>query len=280
MASPKELNTWLKAGIDSVLEASNIILEIYNSDFEVETKSDFSPVTEADKKANSFIEQKLATFGIPFIGEEGEHPEYEIRKNYSRFWLLDPVDGTKEFVKRNGEFSVNLALIENNLPILGIIYSPVMKDLYFACKGIGSFKIDRHQHIEMGYLQDYSVEELIRHSKRLPLIKKREFYTVIASRSHLDETTKRWIKEKKNSYPNMQTIYCGSSLKMCLVAEGKADVYPRFGYSCEWDTAAGQIIVEEAGGLFLNFESGENLSYNKTSLMNPWFIVWNSKEQN
>jgi 3'(2'), 5'-bisphosphate nucleotidase len=271
--SLQELSKLLKEGLKAVLESSNIILQIYNSDFNIETKSDYSPVTEADKKANAYIEEALSHLNIPLIGEEGLLPEYQTRKDYPHFWLLDPIDGTKEFIKRNGEFTVNLALIQNHEPILGIIYAPVFKDLYFAIKNIGSFKLDRHKHIEMGFLANYSLEEIIRNAMRLPIQNASRPFTVIASRSHLDDTTSRWIKSKKMDYPEMDILYCGSSLKMCKVAEGSADVYPRFGRSNEWDTAAGQIIVEEAGGEFLNYETGKRLAYNKNSLENPWFIV-------
>ncbi len=272
MLSVKELSQHLHLSIHASLLGASEILKVYEEDFKVEYKSDNSPVTLADKNANAIIEKTLAPSGINFIGEENEQVPFDTRKDWNQFWLVDPLDGTKEFVKRNGEFTVNIALIENNKPVLGVIYSPVFKDLYFACNGLGSFKIDRHKHIEMGYLSEYSLEEIIRASTRLPITTPKIF-TVVASRSHMDSQTKRFVKKLEEEHTHLEIINAGSSIKMCMVAEGTANIYPRFGRTCEWDTAAGQAIVENAGGKFLDYDSQEPLTYNKENLDNKWFVV-------
>jgi len=254
--------------------AGNEIMEVYDTKFEVEYKDDNSPVTLADKKASDRIIAELEQFNIPVLSEEGVHNSFEIRKAWNRLWIVDPLDGTKEFVKRNGEFTVNIALVEYNVPTLGVIFSPVFKDLYFAAKGIGSFKIDRHNFIPLiEEIQNSSLEKLLSIAKRLPLISDRKNYVVVASRSHMSTETYSHIESLKLKHKNVEITTTGSSIKMCLVAEGIADEYPRFGPTMEWDTAAGQAILQETGCNLIDFETKEPMKYNRENLLNNWFIA-------
>ena len=254
--------------------AGDEILEVYQSDFHVEYKGDKSPLTEADKRSNQKIIQCLSSYGIPFLTEETDAEVFEERKKWKHLWIVDPLDGTKEFVKRNGEFTVNVALVENERPILGVIYSPVFKDLYYAAKGIGSFKSERHDVIEFINNGKGDMNSLFRKSLRLPLALEKNKYTVVASRSHLSSETYHHLEKLKSIKGEVELINSGSSLKICLVAEGTADEYPRFGPTMEWDTAAGQAIVEMAGGKLINLENHHPLTYNREVLTNPSFIVY------
>lgn len=237
-------------------DAGKAILEIYNSgEFNVEIKKDNSPLTKADKAAHNIIAKglKLLYPDIPLLSEEGKEIEYTERLKWNTFWLVDPLDGTKEFIKKNGEFTVNIALIENNLPVLGVIFVPVTKELYYGDLKNGSYKIDSE-------------------GKRTKLMvsnkSSKDFLTVVQSRSHSGEE-----EEKFYSQYNVQNkISKGSSLKICLVAEGNADLYFRGGPTWEWDTAAGHAIALGAGGVFVN-KDFSNLTYNKEIIKNFGFIV-------
>jgi 3'(2'), 5'-bisphosphate nucleotidase len=261
----------LEIAIHASLEAGDKILEVYEKPFRVNFKEDKSPVTQADLQASLIISKALGQTQIPVISEEENIPDYEIRKKFSRVWLVDPLDGTKEFVKKNGEFSVNIGLIENNFPLLGVVYMPVLKEIYFASPETGAYKIP-HEIFAQHAVKKFSLAELIAHSKKLPH-QKQNTYTIVASRSHLSSETFAHLEKMKLEKGETNIVYSGSSVKMCWVAEGKADEYPRFGKTMEWDSAAGQAIVECAGGEFLNFETKQRLSYNKESLYNPEFIV-------
>ncbi len=254
--------------------AGNEILKVYDTDFDVEYKEDKSPVTLADKRASLQIIKELEQFGIPVLSEEGDPIPYNTRKNWDKLWIVDPLDGTKEFVKRNGEFTVNIALTENSTPTLGVIYSPVFKDLYFAAKGIGSFKIDRHDFIPLiDAIEEISLDTLIGIAKKLPLITNSENYVVVASRSHMSSETYDHIEQLKRDHKRVEIVSTGSSIKMCWVAEGIADEYPRFGPTMEWDTAAGQAILQEANAILVDYETGETMKYNREKLLNNWFIA-------
>ena len=261
------MEKYLDLSIKAALEAGKKILEIYQTaDFQVETKDDNSPLTIADKKAHEAIVKHLETTEIPILSEEGKHLSYDIRKDWKQLWIVDPLDGTKEFIKRNGEFTVNIALVENQVPILGIIYVPVLETLYFGCKEIGSFKIEN--------IKDYSpINELIEKAEKLPIKQERKNYVVVGSRSHMNEETKQFIEELKKEHKNIDFLSRGSSLKFCMFAEGKADIYPRFAPTMEWDTAAGNAIVLYMGGSVKIPNSSEELKYNKENLLNSWFIV-------
>jgi len=262
-------------------EAGRAILQIYDSDFAVEQKADRSPLTLADKRSHEVIAQGLSLisdFIIPILSEEGRQMPYDQRKDWHMFWLVDPLDGTKEFVKRNGEFTVNIALIQNGFPLIGVIYIPVKNIFYFAAEGLGAYKLEL-SNAEV----PTSIEGLLKISSRLPLAPNSSDkashlsrITVIGSRSHMSSETEQFINDLKAGYEEVDFLAAGSSLKFCLIAEGRADVYPRFGPTMEWDTAAGQAIVEQAGGRVLRAGSQKPLTYNKEDLLNPSFIVHRS----
>ncbi|MES2512712.1 MAG: 3'(2'),5'-bisphosphate nucleotidase CysQ [Bacteroidota bacterium] len=254
--------------------AGKEILEVYDTKFEVEYKDDKSPLTLADKKASDKIIEELKHFNIPVLSEEGVHDNFETRKSWSQLWIVDPLDGTKEFVKRNGEFTVNIALVENSLPTLGVIYSPVSKDLYFAAKGIGSFKIAGTQFSSfVNSITTISLEDLLKSAQQLPIVSHRKNYVVVASRSHMSTETYDHIEKLKLLNEEVEIVTTGSSIKMCWVAEGVADEYPRFGPTMEWDTAAGQAILQEANASLIDFETNETMKYNRENLLNNWFIA-------
>lgn len=254
--------------------AGKEILEVYDTKFDVEYKDDNSPLTLADKKASDKIMEELKQFNIPVLSEEGEHDSFETRKNWNKLWIVDPLDGTKEFVKRNGEFTVNIALVEENKPTLGVIYSPVFKDIYFAAKGIGSFKIDRKNFSSfISTIKEVSLETLLSISQKLPVLTDRKNYVVVASRSHMSSETHVHIEKLKTQHAQVEIVSTGSSIKMCWVAEGIADEYPRFGPTMEWDTAAGQAILQEANASLIDFETKQPMLYNRENLLNNWFIA-------
>src|SRR3989338_7215153 len=264
------------ATLRAAKRAGEAILEVYGSDFAVEKKDDKSPLTLADKRSHETIagvlEQTITVNNstVPILSEEGRDIPYDERKKWEYFWLIDPLDGTKEFVKRNGEFTVNIALIHKHKPVLGIIYIPVKDVFYFAAINFGTYKLENSKTIT----DDLSIEALISKSQRLPLNNNNKTsLTVIGSRSHTSEEFSEFVKRLEAKYGNVEFISSGSSLKLCIVAEGKADVYPRFGPTMEWDTAAGQAIVEQADGSVMDIQTREPLRYNKDNLLNPFFIV-------
>ena len=236
-------------------EAGDAINQIYSQDFEVEYKQDNSPLTIADKKANDIIENGLnqLSVNLPILSEEGKDIPYEERKYWEYFWLVDPLDGTKEFVKKNGEFTVNIALIHKDAPVLGVVYAPALGICYWAKQGEGAFK----------------------DGQRLPLKTEiqRETYKIVASRSHMSDETQAFIDDIDTD-KEKELISIGSSLKICLVAEGEADIYPRLGSTMEWDTAAAHAVVNAAGGNMYRKGQDIAIKYNtKVSLLNPFFVV-------
>lgn len=257
--------------IKAALEAGDAIMEVYGTDdFQVEQKADDSPLTIADKKAHTIISNQLSGTGIPILSEEGRGIPYSERSGWERFWLVDPLDGTKEFIKRNGEFTVNIALIENNRPVLGVIFVPVLGHLYFGMVDYGAYLIDDLTDINP---YDLVTDTLVGVAHKLPLKEKTDTYTIVASRSHLSPATEDYINRQKERYGKVDTLSKGSSLKLCMVAEGRADVYPRFGPTSEWDTAAGHAIVTASGGLVTRQDGVSPLEYNKEDILNPWFIA-------
>ncbi len=260
------LNKLLVKAINASIEGGHAIMEIYASEFAVEHKDDKSPLTLADKNCNEVIEQHLKETGIPFLSEEGDKIPFSERKSWEYFWLVDPLDGTKEFVKRNGEFTVNIALIHNGSPVMGVIYVPVKEDLYFAMEGLDSYKVNKNSVIE-------NLETLIASSDKLPVNYKRENYVIVGSRSHMSAETEAFFEQKKKEHENVEVMAVGSSLKLCMVAEGKADAYPRYAPTMEWDTGAGHAIVKYAGFSVKQYNSSEDVVYNKENLLNPWFLV-------
>lgn len=247
--------------IDKLIEisyaAGNAILEIYNSDnFDLELKSDDSPLTKADKESNAIIANGLKSIDstIPIISEEFEMPSYDVRKNYDTYWLIDPLDGTKEFINRNGDFTTNIALIKNGKPVAGVVYVPVSQTIYWAGLGLGAYK----------KLNDEEKKIQVR-----TFNKEDKGLIITCSRSHLNKDTEEYINQFDS--PTLQKV--GSSLKLMRVAEGSADIYPRLGPISEWDIAASHIIVEEAGGTVLQYPDNSEIKYNKENILMPYFVV-------
>ena len=256
----------LNLSVSAALEAGSEIMEIYSSDsIEVEIKEDDSPLTKADLKSNEVILSYLAKSGLPVLSEEGKEIPYNERKKWDRLWIVDPIDGTKEFIKKNGEFTVNIALIENSKPILGVVYAPALNQLYFSTLANGAFKIE-------DVASWSSCEEMLHNGKKLP-ISTPATYTIVASRSHLSLDTEKFINNLKEKHGSVEIISKGSSLKLCMVAEGAANCYPRFAPTMEWDTAAGQAICEHAGFKVIDWKTKEQMNYNRKELLNNWFLV-------
>ena len=235
------------------------IMDVYEheEDFGTELKNDDSPLTKADKAANAVICEGLYQLEqeFPIVSEENKLRPYSERKNYDYYWLVDPLDGTKEFIKRNGEFTVNIALVHKNRPVIGLVYVPVTGEMYVASKGNRAFKINTKG--KKTFL------------KASVFSKSQEGLNIPCSRSHLNEATKEYVA----TFTNAQLMPCGSSLKFLKIAEGEADLYPRLGLTSEWDTAAVQIILEEAGGKVLQWGTDKPMVYNKENLLNPHFLA-------
>lgn len=260
-------NENINIAIEAAILAGKTILDVYNTaDFRIETKSDNSPLTIADQRAHEVIMAILKQTGLPVLSEEGKSIPHEMRSNWQQFWLVDPLDGTKEFIKRNGEFTVNIAFIENNLPTVGVIYVPVTDTLYVGEVGNGAVIMHKAEK----QLTDSGFDNC--KTENLPN-KKHNSYGIVASRSHLNEETTTFINDIKSKHPDVRIISKGSSLKICMVAEGEADIYPRFGLTSEWDTAAGHAIASASGATVTIANTNEPLTYNKESILNPWFIV-------
>ncbi|WP_179318048.1 3'(2'),5'-bisphosphate nucleotidase CysQ [Winogradskyella helgolandensis] len=264
---PHYLTELLHHSITAALEAGKAILKIYHSDdFEVELKGDDSPLTKADIASHNVIMSHLKATDIPVLSEEGKAIPYDDRKDWNQLWIVDPIDGTKEFIKRNGEFTVNIALIENQKTVIGVIYVPVLGDLYFSTVDDGAFKVSVN-------LDHYDVEALVQQGAQLPLGREVKTFTVVASRSHMSPETEAYVSEMRTKHGDVNLISKGSSLKLCMVAEGQADCYPRFAPTMEWDTAAGQAICEHAGFQVIDWETKAPMLYNREELLNHWFLV-------
>jgi len=257
----------LHIAIEASLNAGKAIMDIYDSVIEVEYKDDKSPLTEADKKANDVINKFLIPTGIPIISEENKQIDFDVRKNWSKCWIVDPVDGTKEFIKRNGEFTVNIALVNKGVPELGVIYVPALKTLYFSdVKQNLAYKSIINEH-------DVSIEKAIQLSTPIKPKPHSSLVEVVGSRSHMSQETLDFVEHLKSLGKDVEIVSKGSSLKFCIVAEGNADVYPRFAPTMEWDTAAGHAICNAVGLEVISKETNKPLLYNKKNLLNPWFIV-------
>ncbi len=279
---------YLLAAIQTAVKAGDAILDVYRTaDVEVEVKADKSPLTLADRRSHQIIAERLASFDIPILSEEGREIPYGERKRWNNYWLIDPLDGTKEFIKKNGEFTVNIALIGDRRPKSGVVFAPDKGLLYFAQDQIGAYKADSAAIAEfleqevVGSNQKRAtaiIGEITNRSEKLPIPDPAEKpFTIIGSRSHATPELEAFVEEKRREYGEVDFISAGSSLKLCLVAEGRADIYPRTGPTMEWDTAAGQAVVEFAGGRVLKYDSEEPLDYNKEDLLNPWFVVHKAK---
>lgn len=274
-----DLPALVETATRAAFEAGRAIIEVYGSAFSVDHKSDRSPLTEADRNAHKAITAALMPTGLPVLSEEGREIEPGERQAWQRYWLVDPLDGTKEFIARNDEFTVNIALMAANgasnepghgthVPIAGVLYAPVLDRLYFAWKGGGSYRMDQAATRSAG-----SAYERAAMATRLPVPQHRGSYTIVASRSHQTAETAAFIREMQEEHGAVTLTSMGSALKICLVAEGTADVYPRYAPTMEWDTAAGQAICQEAGKQLIDHATGAPMRYNKNELVNNWFVV-------
>lgn len=264
-----KFNNLMHSSIEASLKAGVEILKIYEKNFDINYKEDNSPVTEADLISNEIIKQTLSKYNLPFLSEESKKESFDVRKRWKNFWMIDPIDGTKEFIKKNGEFTINIALINRNKPILGVVYAPVTGELYFASQLHGAKKVNVID-IEFNYINDISV--LINDAKKIPFTKMHKHYSIVTGRCALNDATKDFIKKIQSRYKNVKIIKLGSSIKICKVAEGYIQVYPRFHQTKEWDTAAAHAILKYSGGNILNLNS-EELIYNKKEIRNPDFIA-------
>lgn len=268
----------LRPLLDAVLAAGEAILSIYQSPFEVTLKDDRSPLTDADRASHDILTAHLAAASeLPIISEEGKEIAYSERSRWFEFWLVDPLDGTKEFIKKNGEFTVNVALVQNGRPVFGIVYVPVSGVCYFGMTGVGAFRIGSlGQAIETFPSGRDVSPDALSFCDRLPAkgfpLENRPL-VIVGSRSHRSEALEEFVRRAKARYAKVEFVAAGSSLKFCRVAEASADVYPRFGPTMEWDTAAGHAVLSAAGGQVRRMDTGSPLGYNKESLLNPHFIA-------
>ncbi len=263
------MNIDLQLAIEGAIAGGIEILKIYDGPkIKVEQKEDNSPLTLADKAANDVIATFLDKTSYPIISEENKQIDFEVRKNWESCWIVDPLDGTKEFIKKNGEFTVNIALCEKGRPIFGVIYVPVTRELYYAdVLNKQAYKTTLSQEHEI--VKDlFSSNDLINPSQPST-----DIIRVVGSRSHMNQNTLDYIASIEKDYQEVEIVSKGSSLKFCLVAEGKADVYPRFAPTMEWDTAAGQAICNAVGLTVISQDTKQELNYNKENLLNPFFLV-------
>lgn len=263
-----DLNQLLDKAITATLLAGQKIREVYYSSlyFDIQLKDDLTPVTIADQLAHLEILNELDSTGLNILSEEGNQIEFNERKCWSLFWLVDPLDGTKEFIKRNDEFTVNVALIQNCQPIAGVIYAPVTGELYVGIQGIGAFKI-------FNPTGDCTFQTMQHSGVKLPEKTKRDEFIVAISRSHMNLVTEAYIENLRKEHPTINIMSKGSSLKMCMVAEGTASIYPKLGKTMEWDTAAGHAILKAVGKNIFLPDLKTELTYNKENLQNPHFIA-------
>jgi len=298
-----DTNRNLKIAIDAALRAGGAVLEIYKRDFEVKFKADESPLTEADQAAHHIIVDALEETGLPVLSEESRKVSYEERKGWTKYWLVDPLDGTKEFIQKNGEFTVNIALIGNGRPVMGVVYAPVLQTIYYGLKAEGmeqgAWKAVDCSEKSVDEILDSAILCPVSHAPYAAPLR------VVASRSHCNEETQAFISELEAKYGAVERISKGSSLKLCRIAEGSAEIYPRIAPTMEWDTAAAQAIVEASGGQVIQYDPAvsaafywrgiakiENgisprtsnllpptettfcpLCYNKENLLNPFFVA-------
>lgn len=267
-------------------EAGKAILEVYDGEIDVTYKEDDTPLTLADERAHNAILNSLSSDSgrnIPILSEEGKQTLYQERRHWEYFWLVDPLDGTKEFVKRSDEFSVNIALIHRSRPVVGVVSLPAVDRIYFSAEGLGSYKLEKAATAEQFLLgngepvQEMAhLQGLIAAATRLPIQQPAKRSTgrvnLVGSRAHGTEALREFIERMKQRYNKVEFVPAGSALKLCLVAEGKADLYPRFGPTMEWDTAAGHCVVEQSGGTVVSMEGKIPLAYNKRDLHNPYFV--------
>ena len=255
----------LVTAIEAAIEAGEKILSVYNSeDFGIKNKADESPLTKADLLAHQCILSHLEKTNIPVLSEEGASIPYSQRSQWDKIWIVDPLDGTKEFIKRNGEFTVNIALIKDQTPCVGVVYIPVTKTIYWGAEELGSYCYGMFDNEPLLRLDD---------KFKLPNILSKPLYTIVASRSHLTSETQNFIDDMKQVHGEINIVSKGSSLKMCMVAEGTADCYPRFAPTMEWDIAAGHAVCKFSGKTVLDYLTKNEMVYNRENLLNNWFVV-------
>lgn len=270
----ESLNHLLHLSVRAAIEAGIKTLSFYNQEINVEVKSDNSPLTVADLESNLIISRYLETTGIPVLSEEGTAIGYQNRKRWKKLWIVDPLDGTKEFIKKSDEYTINIALVQNGKPVLGVVYAPAMDLLFYGEKSIGAYKVENAGKLLQKDLwnNDFRV--------KLPVDYSHKETIVVASKSHRNGETDDYISRLENLYGNVMLQSFGSSLKLCMVAEGRADIYPRLAPTMEWDIAAGHAIVIAAGCYISQYPDLNEVSYNKKDLLNPYFIVYNGKNIN
>ncbi|MDA0939789.1 MAG: 3'(2'),5'-bisphosphate nucleotidase CysQ [Bacteroidetes bacterium] len=263
------MNDWIRVALAASLEAGRAILDIYESDdVGVEYKEDQSPLTRADRAAHDVLMRHLEATSIPVLSEEGKHMPFSERQGWDALWIVDPVDGTKEFIKRNGEFTVNVALVRDGRVAGGVVLAPVLGHAYVGVVGEGAWRL------EVDMTKVISADEAWAQRAALPFdAPEGRPFTVVASRSHMSPETEAYVEEARAQHGEVNLISKGSSLKLCMVAEGTADAYPRFAPTMEWDTAAGQAVCEAAGCDVIDQNTNEPMRYNREELLNAWFLV-------
>ncbi|MFI3281039.1 MAG: 3'(2'),5'-bisphosphate nucleotidase CysQ [Rikenellaceae bacterium] len=262
----------LTSVINAAIRGGAAVMEIYSHPemFNISIKSDLTPITEADRKAHDTIKESLGSTRIPILSEEGRQMRYEERRNWELFWLVDPLDGTVEFINRSDEFTINIALMSDNESIASVVYIPPLKRLYFAAKGYGSYLCEG---IEADAQANFSYSEITGRFTKLPLLtQSHQVQRIAISRSHNTSETFDHIEALRQDNPDIEVVEQGSSYKFCMLAEGSVDYYVRTSGTYEWDTAAGELILAEAGGTTLSLDGGQPLIYNKELLDNPWFV--------
>ena len=274
----------LLTAVQAAMEAGAATLEVYESEHHVDYKEDRSPLTLADTRSHDIIARRLEPTGIPVLSEEGQRIPFAERRRWRRLWVVDPLDGTKEFIKRLGEFTINIALVENERPTLGAIFIPVKNVLYFGRLEDGSYRLDDGRLLADLPRADAAgdaagtIANLHARSQRLPIDRNPHTpFVIVGSRSHATPELHDYVEQKRRELGEVSFVSAGSSLKYCLVAEGCADVYPRLGPTMEWDTAAGQVIAEAAGATVNRHDTGMPMTYNKENLLNPWHVVSRKK---
>lgn len=274
-----DYNLYLDIVIQAAVKAGDAIMMVYQTDFDVEKKADQSPLTLADRQSHEIIHQHLSKLKFPILSEEGRQLAYDERKKWDPLWIVDPLDGTKEFVKRNDEFTVNIALVEKQQPVLGVVYVPATGVLYYAARGLGGFRVDLNAlcDLQTAYRENEAgggrLDTLLDQSVSLPLPDLPSVYTIVGSRSHATPELEAFVEEQRRRYGVVDFVPAGSSLKICRVAEGSAHIYPRLGPTMEWDTAAGHAVATISGCEVYRHGGNKTLRYNKEDLLNPWFIV-------
>lgn len=264
------MRPYLKTAIEAALLAGKEIMNIYSRDFEVEFKDDASPLTEADRAANTVIVNLLKQTPFPIISEESKQLPFETRKNWETCWIVDPLDGTKEFVKKNDEFTVNIALVTAGVPVMGIILVPAEKLLYFTI-------VDEGKAFKVSTAGETNTETLFAKAESIQPQTHPSTIRVVGSRSHMNAETLAFMEQLKGKGKEIEIVSKGSSLKLCLIAEGKADVYPRFAPTMEWDTAAGHAICMAVGVSVKDMTTGNEMQYNKENLLNNYFLISNER---